>query len=144
MSQVPQVLEICLVPITNVASQYPGVYIFSSVARMVRPVLNLSAGQVEMIGTFEQVGTFPDATLPDVFLLANSSSKLKLMRFLGGGGVRGKLVGVPSRIVLITVLFRARLEFKRFKRARKISFYRKVLFKFNVEGQTSTDFYFGS
>ncbi|KAK2570429.1 DNA-directed RNA polymerase I subunit RPA2 [Acropora cervicornis] len=35
--------------------KYPGVYIFSSVARMVRPVLNLSAAQVEMIGTFEQV-----------------------------------------------------------------------------------------
>ena len=86
-------LEICLVPITNVASQYPGVYIFSSVARMVRPVLNLSAAQVEMIGTFEQVGTFPDATLPDVFLLASSSSKLKLLRFLGG--FRSKLVGVP-------------------------------------------------
>ncbi|XP_074622886.1 DNA-directed RNA polymerase I subunit RPA2-like [Acropora palmata] len=55
LEKVPQVLEICLVPITNVASQYPGVYIFSSVARMVRPVLNLSAAQVEMIGTFEQV-----------------------------------------------------------------------------------------
>lgn len=76
-------LEICLVPITNVASQYPGVYIFSSVARMVRPVLNLSAAQVEMIGTFEQVGTFPDATFSDIFLLASSSSKLKLLRFLG-------------------------------------------------------------
>ena len=48
-------LEICLVPITSVASQYPGLYIFSTLARMMRPVLNLAASQVEMIGTFEQV-----------------------------------------------------------------------------------------
>ena len=48
-------LEICLVPITSVASQYPGLYIFSSPARMMRPVLNLAASKVEMIGTFEQV-----------------------------------------------------------------------------------------
>ena len=55
MWKVPQVLEICLVPITSVASQYPGLYIFSSPARMMRPVLNLAASKVEMIGTFEQV-----------------------------------------------------------------------------------------
>ena len=48
-------LEICLVPITSVASQYPGLYIFSTPARMMRPVLNLAASKVEMIGTFEQV-----------------------------------------------------------------------------------------
>ncbi|CAH3030121.1 unnamed protein product [Porites evermanni] len=53
--KVPQMLEICLVPITSVASQYPGLYIFSSPARMMRPVLNLAASKVEMIGTFEQV-----------------------------------------------------------------------------------------
>ena len=43
-------------PITSVASQYPGLYLFSTPARMMRPVLNLAAGKVEMIGTFEQVG----------------------------------------------------------------------------------------
>ena len=48
-------LEICLVPITSVASQYPGLYIFSTPARMMRPVLNLAASKVEMIGSFEQV-----------------------------------------------------------------------------------------
>ena len=53
--QVPQMLEICLVPITTVASQYPALYLFSTPARMMRPVLNLAAGKVEMIGTFEQV-----------------------------------------------------------------------------------------
>ena len=42
-------------PITKVASQYPGLYIFSTPARMMRPVFNLAANKVEMIGTFEQV-----------------------------------------------------------------------------------------
>jgi len=53
--QVPQMLEICLVPITSVASQYPALFLFSTPARMMRPVFNLAAGKVEMIGTFEQV-----------------------------------------------------------------------------------------
>lgn len=74
-------LEICLVPITNVASQYPGVYIFSSVARMMRPVLNLSAAQVEMIGTFEQVGAFPDATLSECLFVCQSKQQIKIGAF---------------------------------------------------------------
>ncbi|XP_005098273.1 DNA-directed RNA polymerase I subunit RPA2 [Aplysia californica] len=53
--EVPFTLEICLVTHSEVASQYPGVYLFSSVARMVRPVLNVNANAVEMIGSFEQV-----------------------------------------------------------------------------------------
>ncbi|XP_022804610.1 DNA-directed RNA polymerase I subunit RPA2-like [Stylophora pistillata] len=53
--EIPQMLEICLVPITKAASQYPGLYIFSTPARFMRPVLNLAANKVEMIGTFEQV-----------------------------------------------------------------------------------------
>ncbi|XP_020616310.1 DNA-directed RNA polymerase I subunit RPA2-like isoform X2 [Orbicella faveolata] len=53
--KVPQMLEICLVPITSVASQYPTLFLFSTPARMMRPVFNLAAGKVEMIGTFEQV-----------------------------------------------------------------------------------------
>lgn len=53
--QVPFTLEICLVKKTGVASQHPGLYLFSTVARMVRPVLNINADSIEMIGTFEQV-----------------------------------------------------------------------------------------
>lgn len=48
-------MEICLVPKTKVASQYPGIFIFTQPARMVRPVIHLQTGKVEMIGTFEQV-----------------------------------------------------------------------------------------
>lgn len=48
-------MEVCLVPKTEVASQYPGVYIFTGLARMMRPVINLALKEIEMIGTFEQV-----------------------------------------------------------------------------------------
>lgn len=53
--QVPRVLEICVVQRTAVASQHPGVYLFTTPARMMRPVRNLAYDKVEMVGTFEQV-----------------------------------------------------------------------------------------
>jgi DNA-directed RNA polymerase I subunit RPA2 len=53
--QVPPTMEICLVKKTEYASQYPGLYLFTTPARMVRPVRNLALNEIEMIGTFEQV-----------------------------------------------------------------------------------------
>ncbi|WAQ94633.1 RPA2-like protein [Mya arenaria] len=53
--KVPSTMEVCLVKRTPYASQYPGLYLFTTPARMVRPVINLALEQVEMIGTFEQV-----------------------------------------------------------------------------------------
>ncbi|XP_077978209.1 DNA-directed RNA polymerase I subunit RPA2-like [Glandiceps talaboti] len=53
--QVPSLMEIVLVPMTGKASQYPGIYLFTTVARMMRPVVNLVTNTQEMIGTFEQV-----------------------------------------------------------------------------------------
>eukprot|EP00105_Crassostrea_gigas_P025965 XP_011446725.1 PREDICTED: DNA-directed RNA polymerase I subunit RPA2 [Crassostrea gigas] len=55
LSKVPPMSEICLVPKTKFASQYPGLYIFTSTARMIRPVWNLTTDCKEWIGTFEQV-----------------------------------------------------------------------------------------
>ncbi|VDQ10110.1 unnamed protein product [Trichobilharzia regenti] len=68
---IPHTLEIVLVPPTDVASQYPGLYLFAGGSRLLRPVRNLQnvnrsksnskdAGGgggvvVEWIGTFEQV-----------------------------------------------------------------------------------------
>lgn len=48
-------MEIVLVPKKNVPSQYPGLYLFTGPARMMRPVKNLTVDKVELIGTFEQV-----------------------------------------------------------------------------------------
>lgn len=53
--RVPKTLEIVLVPIKEVKCQYPGLFLFTGPARMMRPVLNLSANNIELIGTFEQV-----------------------------------------------------------------------------------------
>lgn len=42
-------------PKKNVPAQYPGLYLFTNPARMMRPVMNLAAKKVEYIGTFEQI-----------------------------------------------------------------------------------------
>ena len=52
--QVPLDLEIGYVPITK-GGQYPGLYLFSSRSRMMRPVTYLANGKVDHLGTFEQV-----------------------------------------------------------------------------------------
>jgi hypothetical protein len=53
--QVPTMMEICLIPKTEFASQYPGLFMFTTPARMMRPVKNLALNSMEMIGSFEQV-----------------------------------------------------------------------------------------
>jgi DNA-directed RNA polymerase I subunit RPA2 len=52
--KVPSTLEIGLVPVLT-GGQYPGLFLMTGPARMVRPVLNLSTNTTEMIGSFEQV-----------------------------------------------------------------------------------------
>ena len=47
-------MEIGLVPIRK-NGQYPGLFLFSSPARMMRPVVNLATKSEELIGSFEQV-----------------------------------------------------------------------------------------
>jgi len=51
----PHSMEIALVPKTKFPSQYFGIFIFTDVARMIRPVRNLHLNKIEYIGTFEQV-----------------------------------------------------------------------------------------
>ncbi|KAK0089132.1 hypothetical protein PV325_008989 [Microctonus aethiopoides] len=53
--KVPDTMEIVVVPKKSVPMQYPGVYLFTGPARMMRPVINLAVNKVEFIGTFEQV-----------------------------------------------------------------------------------------
>jgi len=51
---VPWEMEIALVMPSD-GGQYPGLYIFTTPARMMRPVKHLATGIVELIGSFEQV-----------------------------------------------------------------------------------------
>lgn len=53
--KIPNTLEIVLVPINENVSQYSGLFMFTGPARMMRPLLNIAANKVELIGTFEQV-----------------------------------------------------------------------------------------
>jgi DNA-directed RNA polymerase I subunit RPA2 len=52
--RVPLNIEIGYIPITK-GGQYPGLYIFSSRSRMMRPVKYLENGKRDHLGTFEQV-----------------------------------------------------------------------------------------
>lgn len=52
---VPNMLEIVLVPFKSTPSQFPGLFLFTGPTRMMRPLYNLAANEIEFIGTFEQV-----------------------------------------------------------------------------------------
>jgi DNA-directed RNA polymerase I subunit RPA2 len=52
--QVPETLEVALIPVGDRGSPYPGLYLFTGAARLVRPVLQRSSGKTEMIGPMEQ------------------------------------------------------------------------------------------
>lgn len=52
----PARAEVVLIPMTGKPSLYPGLFIFTTPCRMVRPVRNLFYGRNEWIGTLEQVG----------------------------------------------------------------------------------------
>ncbi|KAF4528628.1 hypothetical protein B566_EDAN009232 [Ephemera danica] len=69
--RVPQMLEIVLVPHEDgIVGQYPGIFLFSAVSRMMRPVMQLASQKIEMIGTFEQVylniAMIPEEIIPGV------------------------------------------------------------------------------
>ncbi|RZC39794.1 DNA-directed RNA polymerase I subunit RPA2, partial [Asbolus verrucosus] len=53
--EVPNTLEIVLVPLKKFTAQFPGLYLFTGPARMMRPLLHLKTKQIEFVGTFEQV-----------------------------------------------------------------------------------------
>lgn len=53
-SGVPKELEIVVVPLER-GSLFPGLYLFSTPARMLRPVRYLATGDAELLGSFEQV-----------------------------------------------------------------------------------------
>merc|ERR1719192_151950 len=54
-SRVPKMTEIAFVPERDIPGQYPGLFIFTGAARLMRPVYNISHGCVEYVGTFESV-----------------------------------------------------------------------------------------
>ncbi|XP_075213052.1 RNA polymerase I subunit Rpl135 isoform X2 [Lycorma delicatula] len=53
--KVPNTMEIVLLPIKQTVCQFPGLFLFTGPARLMRPVYNLKVQQIELIGTLEQV-----------------------------------------------------------------------------------------
>ena len=65
--QVPLQLEIGYIPTSN-AGQYPGIYVFSSPARMLRPAYYLPLDKMDYIGSFEQPFMSVACTEPEIIL----------------------------------------------------------------------------
>ncbi|XP_032876431.1 DNA-directed RNA polymerase I subunit RPA2 [Amblyraja radiata] len=55
MKKVPAWIEIVLIPMMDKPGIYPGLYLFTTMCRMIRPVRNLALGKEELIGTLEQL-----------------------------------------------------------------------------------------
>lgn len=53
--KIPNTMEIVLVPWKETKCQYPGLFLFTGPARMMRPLVNVRSNKIELIGTFEQV-----------------------------------------------------------------------------------------
>jgi DNA-directed RNA polymerase I subunit RPA2 len=51
---IPETLEVAMIPQGDAGSPYPGLYLFTEAARMVRPVLQRATGKTEKIGPMEQ------------------------------------------------------------------------------------------
>ena len=51
---IPKTLEVALIPAGNPGSPYPGLFLFTGAARLVRPVLQRATGKTEYIGPMEQ------------------------------------------------------------------------------------------
>lgn len=68
--KVPSTLEIALLPNKDIVCQFPGLFLFTGPARLMRPVYNLEAKQIELIGTLEQVyldiSVIPEENVPNV------------------------------------------------------------------------------
>ena len=52
--RIPATTEVALIPPGNKGAPYPGLFIFTSSARLIRPVLHRASGKVEYIGPLEQ------------------------------------------------------------------------------------------
>ena len=58
--KIPEVMEIGFIPKNNLSKnpQFPGVFLYTNEARLVRPVKNIKNGMIEWISPFEQVILF--------------------------------------------------------------------------------------
>ncbi|CAG9794694.1 unnamed protein product [Diatraea saccharalis] len=70
--------EIVLIPKQKICGQYPGLFLFTSEARMMRPVINLATGQLELIGTMEQL--YLDIAVTQAEIIKGRTTHLELSK----------------------------------------------------------------
>nr|XP_032523234.1 LOW QUALITY PROTEIN: DNA-directed RNA polymerase I subunit RPA2-like [Danaus plexippus plexippus] len=75
---VPISTEIVMVPKKQIPAQYAGVFLFTSEARMMRPVINLSTGQLELVGTMEQL--YLDIAVAQTEIIKGKTTHLELSK----------------------------------------------------------------
>lgn len=76
MKKVPNDLEICLIPKTASPTQFPGIYLFSNLFRLARPVINREYNVHEYIGSFEQV--YLDISINEKEIIPGRSTHLEI------------------------------------------------------------------
>ncbi|CAK1540944.1 unnamed protein product [Leptosia nina] len=75
---VPISTEIVLIPKLETPAQYAGVFLFTNETRMMRPVINLATGQLEMIGTMEQL--YLDIAVSQAEIIKGKTTHLELSK----------------------------------------------------------------
>lgn len=73
---VPNDIEICLIPRTGHPTQFPGIYIFTNIFRLVRPVVNRVHRMHEFIGSFEQV--YMDISINDAEVIPGRTTHTEI------------------------------------------------------------------
>jgi len=93
LKNIPNDIEICFVPKTESSTQFPGVYIFANIFRMMRPVINRDYNIHEYIGSFEQV--YMDICIRSSEIIPNRTThtEISLTSFLS---VLGCLIPYPD------------------------------------------------
>ena len=80
--RVPHITEIALITARARPGQFPGLFLFTGAARLMRPVLNLALNQVEYIGTLEQVYLDVCITKDEAYTGLTTHMELKQTSFL--------------------------------------------------------------
>lgn len=93
MKRIPNDVEFCLIPKTSSPTQFPGVYVYTNIFRMMRPVINRDYKVHEYIGSFEQV--YMDISIRDSEVIPGRTthSEISLTTFLS---VLGCLIPYPD------------------------------------------------
>ncbi|XP_052744867.1 DNA-directed RNA polymerase I subunit RPA2 [Bicyclus anynana] len=76
--EIPITTEIVLIPKKQICAQYAGVFLFTSEARMVRPVIHLASGMMELIGTMEQL--YLDVAVANSEIIKGKTTHLELTK----------------------------------------------------------------